>query len=328
MEPASRPQLSVVTTMYKSASYLEEFYRRVSQAARLYFVSTEFVFVNDGSPDPSLEVTLSLQQHDPRVRIVDLTRNFGHHHAIVAGLEHATGDFVFLIDCDLEEEPESLPKLFAALCENDADAAYGVQTDRKGGFVERWGGIVAYKLIDALSAGDLRLPSNMMLARLMTRRYVDRFLDHRESAIVFSGLAATTGFRQVAVPLRKSSKMTTTYKLRQRVGMLVWTLTAFTDRPLHYIAYLGLTILIASFGYVVYLIAMYLGYHNVPAGYTSVAVSIWVLGGLILFSIGIVAIYLSIVFVEVKNRPRYLVRRLYEATKVDLQESHLEAPGN
>ncbi len=304
------PQLSVVTTMYHSAPYLAEFHRRMSAAAGARFARIEFVYVNDGSPDDSLDVALTLQREDRRIRIVDLTRNFGHHHAIVAGLEHTRGDLVFLIDCDLEEEPEALDALLDAMQANQADVAFGVQIARKGGFLERWGGALTYRLVDALS-GDLRLPANMVVTRIMTRRYVQRFLEHGETAIVFSALAATTGFRQVAVAIHKHSKGTTTYGLRRRIRMFVKTTIAFSDRPLHYIAYLGLAILVSSLLYVAYLLFAYLFYRSVPAGYTSLAASIWFLGGLILFSIGIVAIYLSVVFVEVKRRPRYLVRAVY-----------------
>lgn len=302
--------------MYRSASYLNEFHRRVSAAAAGLFERIEFVYVNDGSPDESLDAALALQRDDSRIRIVDLTRNFGHHHAIVAGLEHTRGDLVFLIDCDLEEDPETLGALLEAMNTNEADVAFGVQTARKGGFLERWGGSLTYRLVDALS-GDLRLPANMVVTRIMTRRYVQRFLEHGETAIVFSALAATTGFRQIAVAVHKHSKGTTTYDLRRRFGMFVKTTVAFSDRPLHYIAYLGLATLISSLIYIAYLVFAFIRYQSVPAGYTSLAASVWLLGGLILFSIGIVAIYLSVVFVEVKRRPRYLVRAVYRRPAED-----------
>ena len=303
-------QLSVVTTMYRSAQQLAEFHRRVSAAADERFARVEFVYVNDGSPDDSLDIALALQREDRRIRIIDLTRNFGHHHAIVAGLEDARGDLVFLIDSDLEEQPESLAALLDAMKTRGADAAFAVQAARKGGALERWGGSLTYKLVDLLSR-DLQLPANMLVTRVMTRRYVQCFLQHQETDLVFSALAATTGFLQVAVPVRKDSKGYTTYGLRRRIRMFVKTTVAFSDRPLHYIAYMGFGILVSSLFYVVYLVLTYLIYRTVPPGYTSLAASIWFLGGLILFSVGIVAIYLSVVFVEVKRRPRYLVRATY-----------------
>jgi putative glycosyltransferase len=312
-ETTSEPrdvQLSVVTTMYRSAPYLREFHRRAAAAVTGRFSRIEFIFVNDGSPDESLQIALELQRDDPRITIVDLSRNFGHHHALVAGLEHASGETVFLLDSDLEEPPEAFDVLLDAMHAQGADVAFGVQISRKGGPIERRGGALAYRLVDLL-AGDLRLPPDTLQARVMTRRYVDSFLQHGESAIVFSYLAATTGFRQIAVPIAKQSKGSTTYGLWKRIETFVDTITAFSARPLHFIAYLGLAILISSFAYIAYLTVVYLVQRSVPAGYTSLAVAIWLLGGLILFSIGVVAIYLSIIFVEVKHRPRYVVRDIH-----------------
>ena len=306
------PQLSVVTTMYRSAPYLRAFHERASRVASALFERVEFVYVNDGSPDESLAVALELARTDPRVRIVDLSRNFGHHHAIVAGLEHASGGLVYLIDCDLEEEPEMLDALVAAMrADGTADVAYGIATARKGGFVERVGGALAYIVINAV-AGTFRLQPNMLVARVMSRRYVDAFVAQPESEIVFSGLSANVGFRQLGVPVRKLSRGTTTYTFARRLIMLVRTLTAFSDRPLIWIAYLGFTIVAASLAYALYLTVAYFVYRSIPAGYTSLAVSVWFLGGMILFCMGIIAIYLSVIFIEVKRRPRYVVREVYE----------------
>ena len=117
--------LSVVTTLYRSQPYVEEFYRRICAAAAAITPDFELILVNDGSPDASLEVAVALFQLDERVRVIDLSRNFGHHRAIMTGLAHARGDLVFLIDCDLEEEPELLSRFHARLVETRADVIYG-----------------------------------------------------------------------------------------------------------------------------------------------------------------------------------------------------------
>jgi putative glycosyltransferase len=310
--PGRAPDLTIVTTMYRSAPFLREFHRRAAAAASGLFSQVEFVFVNDGSPDASLAEALALQREDSRIRIVDLSRNFGHHYAILAGLEYSQGDLVFLLDSDLEEEPECLPAFVAAMQSESADVAFGVQVQRKGGAIERFGGAAAYSLINLL-AGDMHLPRNMLLARLMSRRYVDQLIAHREKMVVFAGLASLTGFKQVGVAVTKRSKGSTTYTIARRVKMLVRAVTEFSDRPLHYIAFLGAAILGASILYIAYLGINYIAYQSVPVGYTSLAASVWFLGGLILFSIGIVAIYLSVVFVEVKGRPRFVVRAVYDS---------------
>ena len=291
---------------------MREFHRRAAAAAETAGVeSLEFVFVNDGSPDASLKIALEIQREDSRVRIVDLSRNFGHHYAIMAGLAHSRGDLVYLVDSDLEEPPESLGELLHALRAEQADLAYGFQTKRKGGPIERWGGAIAFWLVNSLS-GEFEFPRNMLVSRVMTRRYVEKLIAHPERAIVFPALSASTGFRQVSIPLVKHNKGTSTYSLRKRVKLLLRFVTEFSYRPLHYIAYVGAAITGLSILYVIYLAINYFMGRTVPEGYTSIVVSVWFLGGLILFSIGIVALYLSVIFVEVKGRPRYIVRMLYE----------------
>jgi putative glycosyltransferase len=297
--------------MYRSSAFVQPFYERCLAAAAPLFDNVELVFVNDGSPDDSLDVALKLVERDPRVRVVDLSRNYGHHRAMIAGLEHASGDIVFLIDCDLEEDPELLAPLYEALrTDASVDAVFGVQISRKGHSVERIGGMLAYSLINAM-ANDLRLEPNMLVARVMTRRFVDALISHRESEFVFTGLAASAGFRQIGIPVTKHHKGTSVYSLWRRFSMLISGITAFSDRPLTYIAWLGVLVLIAAFALVAFEVVAFFVYRTIPPGYTSVAISIWFLGGLILLALGIIARYLAVVFAEVKHRPRYIVRALY-----------------
>ena len=135
-------RLSIVTTLYRSAPFIREFYRRVSAAASTVTGEYEIIFVNDGSPDESLELATQIVDKDSRVRVVDLSRNFGHHRAIMTGLGYARGDRVLVIDCDLEEEPEHLEQFWREMEAGDADVIYGVQSDRKGRWLERVSGRV------------------------------------------------------------------------------------------------------------------------------------------------------------------------------------------
>ena len=298
--------------MFRSAAYIVPFYDRSLAAVSKSFANVELVFVNDGSPDDSLAVAIDLSRKDARVRVIDLSRNYGHHRAMIAGLEHARGNLVFLIDCDLEEPPEIFEDLYDTIMSApDIDAAYGVQVRRKGRSVERLGGALAYSIINAM-AGELHLEPNMLVARVMTRRFVDAMISHRETEVVFSGLVASAGFKQVGVPVHKLSKGSTVYSIRRRVSMLIRGITAFSDRPLIYISYLGVIILLASLVFITFQVVAYFFYRTVPEGYTSIAISIWFLGGLILLAIGIVAQYMAIIFAEVKHRPRYVVRAIHQ----------------
>src|SRR5918912_1860756 len=162
--------LSIVTTLYHSAPWLREFYARTKASAQKITDDYEIIFVNDGSPDDSLEVALSLYKGDTRVRVIDLSRNFGHHKAIMTGLAHAKGELVFLVDVDLEEEPELLEVFYDCLKERGADVVFGVQRRRRGSIFERFTGAIFYKLLRLLS--DTHVPANQLTARLMTSDYV------------------------------------------------------------------------------------------------------------------------------------------------------------
>lgn len=301
-------KLSVVSTLYRSAPYLREFHARAAAAAQALTADVEFVFVNDGSPDDAVDVALELRERFGNVRVVDLSRNFGHHPAMMAGLEHATGDLVYLTDCDLEEPPELLPDFAARL--GGADVVYGVQDTRRDGPAARLSARAFYRVFNLLSTDPI--PENVMTVRLMTRRYVDALLRHTEAEFAIAGLWARTGFRQRPVPVAKKRKPTSTYNLVRKVDVFVTALTAFSSRPLHFIFYLGLVIFGVSAVTAVLLVAGQLLSGQLQAGWPSLMVSIWLLGGLTIFCQGVIGIYLSKVYVEVKRRPTTIVREVFD----------------
>ena len=303
-------RLSIVTTLYNSAQYLETFYDRVTSSARKITDDYEIVFVNDGSPDNSLEAAIALYERDERVRVVDLSRNFGHHKAMMTGLEHARGDLVFLLDCDLEEDPEILVEFYDEMKRSGADVVYGVQEKRKGTLVERLSGEIFYRTFNVLSASPI--PRNLTTARLMTRRYVNALLLHRERELAIAGLWAITGFNQVPIPIVKRSSMNEGYTLRKRVAIFVDFVTSFSSKPLVFIFYLGCAIILASVIAALDLILRVVFYGDPLAGWPSLIISVWLLGGLSIFCLGVIGIYLSKVFSETKQRPYTIVRELYE----------------
>jgi putative glycosyltransferase len=313
-------KLSIVATLYYSAAYLEEFFRRSCQAAEQITDDYEIILVNDGSPDNSLDVARSLYERDERVVVIDLSRNFGHHKAIMTGLAYATGDLVLLIDCDLEEPPEILLEFYDQFRQSDADVVYGVQAQREGSAFRRMSGRVYYSLYNMLS--QYPVPHDALIARLMTQRYVKRLLEHKEQLFSIDGLMEITGFKQIPVPVEKHYKGSTTYSFRKRVGLAVSGITSLSNKPLIYIAYLGLAMTIPSGLLVLYLLVSYLTGFTDVSGWTSVIVSLWFLGGLIIFLMGIIAVYLSVIFVEIKARPYTVVRDVYRRQPGNGQVSH------
>lgn len=301
--------LSIVTTLYNSAPYLEEFHDRVCKAASQITHDYEIIFVNDGSPDNSLEVALELHRKYPRVGIVDLSRNFGHHKAMMTGLIHARGDLVFLLDSDLEEEPELLHKFYDEMNRTGADVVFGVQEQRKGRLFERVTGSLFFKLFNSLSTYPI--PTNLITARLMTRAYVTALAGHQEREFLIAGLWALTGFQQLPVKVTKHDKKSSSYSLGRKISHLVNAITSFSNKPLILIFYLGCIIVLVSSIAAIDLIIRKLFLGTLLVGWASLIVSIWLLGGLTIFCLGVIGVYLSKIFIEVKQRPLTIVKQTY-----------------
>jgi len=238
--------------------------------------------------------------------VIDLSRNFGHHRAMMTGLEQARGELVFLLDVDLEEQPEWLAEFERVRKESGADSVYGVQSRRKGGLFERLSGTIFYKGFNALL--DHPIPENTVTARLMTRRYIDSLVQHRDRAMTMAPLWAMTGYRQVAVVVEKTSRRETSYSVHRRISALVDNVTSFSNRPLVYIFYLGSLIMFVSACAAAVLIwQAEHGMVGVP-GWPTLIVSIWFLGGITIFCLGILGVYLSKIFIEIKDRPHAIIR--------------------
>lgn len=304
-------KLSIVATLYRSEKYIHEFCQRASQAAeKLVGNDYEIILVNDGSPDNSLDVAVKMRTEYSALKIIDLSRNFGHHKAMMTGLTYAKGEHVFLLDSDLEEEPEWLLAFAQQMQQTDCDVVYGVQEKRKGTFFERHSGEMFYRLLGLLSRE--RLPANITVARLMTRRYVDALLLHKEHEVYIAGLWHITGFKQCPHIVKKHASSETTYTLTKKMSLLINSVTAFSNLPLIAIFYLGMIVMGIACGYTLTLIINKFFLHKVLDGWTSIMASIWLLGGIVISSIGIVSIYLSKMFIEIKQRPYTITRQIYD----------------
>lgn len=300
-------RISVVTTMYHSAPYLEEFHRRVVAATRELTDDFEVIFVDDGSPDDSIGVARKIMaEAEHEVSIVSLSRNFGHYHAILAGLEHATGDLVFLIDCDLEDRPEMLLDLHRAMTAAPAsdpiDVTYGMQRSRKGGWWERISGAFFYAVINAIS--DVKVPADVTLSRLMTRRYVEGLLQHREREMFILGIMTLTGFRQEAVEVDKGSKPTSTYTFWRKLTVVLKAVASFSDRPLTLMFAAGAVVtVIAACVLVFVFFSVVVLDQDYLSGWPSLLALTSLFGGATLACMGVIGFYLGRVLIEVKQRP-------------------------
>jgi len=310
-------KISIVSTMYRSAQYLEAFVTRITAAVSTVADDYEIILVNDGSPDNSLQVALGIQERNPNICVVELSRNFGHHAAIVAGLESSNGDLVFLMDCDLEEQPEWLSLFHDELQSHDLDVVFGVQERRVSTISANILGEIFWKSINFMSS--VRIPHNPMTCRLMTRDYVNALLTVEDRVLYLAGVFSWAGFKQKGIPLVKSPRPkghTSTYSLGKRLLQVTESFSSFSIAPLFLVFMTGVITWAASIVYAAYMIAVKLIWpETIVGGFTSVMLSIWFFSGLIILSIGIVGLYLAKVFQEVKRRPLFIVKKTHRGVR-------------
>jgi len=311
-------KISIITTLFYSANYIYKFVSRTTSALNNIGVADyEIILVNDGSPDNSLDLVIELQKTNEKILIIDLSRNFGHHKAIFAGLENSSGDYVFLIDCDLEEDPLLLIDFWDEMQKKttDVDVIYGIQNKRKGNFFEKITGRFFYKFLNFFL--NINYPADSLTARLMSRKYVDAVIKHKEKSIDLWGIFVLSGFKQIAMPSVKLSKGTTTYTLKRKISIAIETITSLSYKPLYLIFLIGLIIFVLSCFYILYIIYLHLFYDmSAISGWSSLIASVWFIGGLTILLLGIMSIYLSKLFIEVKNRPLYIIKKIYKNNNV------------
>ncbi len=297
--------------MYLSAPYLKEFCSRSAAAARKITDDFEIILVNDGSPDNSLDIALSISREERKVKVLDLSRNFGHHKAAMTGLSYAEGNLVFLIDCDLEEDPENLELFYNEMRRNpDCDVVHGVVEKPKGGLLKRAIDRLFYIFFNMLSG--VNVDRKVSFSRLMSARYVKSLVSHGENELFLLGLWYITGYKQIPVKITTRYKGATSYTLGKKISLAFNALTSFSYKPMLFISYIGIFMSFISGGYIAYLLFRKFFSGATLHGWTSMIVSIWFVGGLIMFSMGIVGIYISKIFIETKNRPYTIVRQFYK----------------
>lgn len=302
-------RLSVVTSLYHSQAFIKDFYQRMVAVLKAITPDYEIIFVNDGSPDRSTEIVLEIQSTDPSIVLIDLSRNFGHHKALLTGLKYATGDYIFLIDSDLEEDPEMLISFWEEMkLTKDVDVIYGIQGRRKGSWFERMSGSWYYSFFTMLSTS--KYPVNTVTARLMTRRYIEALKEFGEKEADLWGLFMLNGFEQKSIIVSKKHKGSSTYSIRRRLSMAIDTISTLTHRPLYLVIVAGILALLFSFASGLYLLYDYINYRILDT-YLALVTTIWFVGGLILLCLGVISIYLSKMFLEVKNRPVSIIKKIY-----------------
>lgn len=304
-------KLSIVTTLYRSEQYVNEFYELISSNANKITNDYEIVFVNDGSPDNSVECVLEIRKKDNKVKLIDLSRNFGHHYAIMAGLNFALGEYIYLTDCDLEVSPETIIAFNDKIVQQKIDVVYGFQETRKGRFIEKQGGGLFWKMINKL--GNLDIPKNVVTERLMSRRYVENLISLGDRNLFLAGMMSWTGFSQLGVPvLKMQRKGNSTYSAMKRIKLATEAITSFSVVPLKMMFNLGILITLASILGIVFIVIRKLIFpEQILTGYTSLMIMIMLALGIIVCALGIIGMYISKIFIQTQNRPLYIIKNIY-----------------
>lgn len=300
-------KLSVVVPVYNEAEGLQEFHRRVSTVLQSLPYRSEVVYVNDGSTDESIQVIKTLKMADPRVAIVDLSRNFGKEIAMTAGFDHSCGDAVVVIDADLQDPPELIPKLTAEW-EQGFDVVYAQRTRREGeSSFKKATAYAFYRVIQNVSR--VAIPEDTGDFRLLSRRAVCALVQLREQHRFMKGLFAWIGFPQKKVLYSRFPRYAgqTKWNYWKLWNFALEGITSFTIAPLKIATYLGLLVAFASLVYASVIVFKTLVYGNPVAGYPSLMVTILFLGGVQLIGIGIVGEYVGRMFNETKGRPLYFL---------------------
>lgn len=297
--------------MYGSRPYLEAFLAECLQTleavdCRHY----EIVLVNDGSTDDSLDYAVSRRRDIPELVVIDLSRNFGHHPAIQAGLRESRGELVFLIDCDLEVPPSVLRTFLPKLRQTGADVVFGYQEARKGGRFEQVSGGLFWSGFNRLS--DTKVPENLLTERVMTRRFVDALLRLGDYNLFMGGMMSWAGFTQVGMAIRKQQREgQSTYTLLKRLRLMVNAVSSFSSKPLVWLFNAGVAITLSSMAYVAYLVVRKLVFDDALLGFTSLMALMALTLGILTTGLGLVGIYLGKVFNQVQNRPTYIIRDIH-----------------
>lgn len=306
-----RPLISVVSPVYMAEFILPVLCERLTSVLTQMTDRFEIILVCDGSPDNSWSVMQELVQKYPHLKIVNLSRNFGQHYALTAGMDLAQGDWTVVMDCDLQDSPEDIPLLFAKL-EEGYDMVVARRINRQHKWWKRATSRLYFKVFSLLSG--FKLDGSVGSFRIMSRGVVDAFCNMRETYRMFAGMIEWVGFRSGFVDVQHSERYEgeSSYNLARLIRMAMDGMISFSNRPLYISVSLGLGLSLLSTIYGLYLIVRYLvnpESFGVPGWLTTVTITVFI-GGLVLLNQGLLGIYLGRLYNQAKGRPLYIIDKV------------------
>jgi dolichol-phosphate mannosyltransferase len=305
-------KLSVVSPVYRAEKDLEELVTRIKNAIPSDISILEIILVDDFSPDNSWKEIERLAKLHPEILGIKLSRNFGQHYAITAGLDHVTGDYIVVMDCDLQDKPEEISKLFQKSKEG-FDIVLARRFNRQDSFLKKFFSKLFYKTLGYLTGS--KQDETVANYGLYKRNVINEVCNLRESIRYFPTMVKWVGFKTAYVDVEHASRQQgeSNYNLKKMLNLALDIILAFSDKPLRLIIKLGMSIAFVSI-----LMAIYAIYNKITgevsvSGYASLITSIWFLSGCILITLGVIGLYVGKIFEGVKNRPIYIVEKKVNA---------------
>ena len=299
--------ISVVTPVYGCCDNLNSLYERLRDTLSTITEEYEIIMVNDASPDNAWEVIKELSRKDDRVKGVNLSRNFGQHKAISAGLEYARGEWTVVMDCDLQDQPEDIIKLYEKAIEG-YDIVFGRRFERKDSIYKKFSSKMFYIVNDYLS--ENKLDSTVANYSIISRRALNSVLRLKEQNRVYSLFANWVGYKKIEIDIEhaKRPEGKSSYTLYKMINLAIDSIVSQSNKPLRLAIKFGFILSLLSFLYGAWLIIRYYVFSIAAEGWTSVMVSIYFIGGLMFANMGMLGLYIGKIFDETKDRPIFLVQ--------------------
>lgn len=304
-------KFSAVTTTYNSGASIITFIERMSQVFRNLDCNYEIVIVDDGSKDDTLKKLKKLAESYECLRVFELSRNFGHHPAIMKGVSESNGDLVFLIDSDLEESPELLSEFLEVLRRENVDVVYGIDEGHERPFISKKLSQAFWKVFNYLSG--LQVPLGLCTVRLMTRRYVNALIQHEEYNVFLAGLWQITGFSQMGMKIKKTYKGKSAYNFNRKMNLALTSMISFSGKPLRLLFSFGFICIAISIILISFQVARFFMGQISLTGWLSIISLNFFLWGVTITFLGLISLYVSAILEEVKIRPRVIVSNLFES---------------
>lgn len=305
-DPDSPTHMSVVVPIFREEGNVLELVRRLTESLSCITDSFEIVLVEDAGGDRSWDRILEAAERDPRVKGLRFSRNFGQHYAITAGLEMVSGDWVVVMDGDLQDRPEVIPELYAKAQEG-YDIVFVERQSRPEGKLYMWMQTSFYRLLRYLAGTDYD-PRHGNFS-IVSRKVVDGFKALNENLRFYGGIVWWLGYRRASIPAQHGERFAgrSVYTVGKRINLAISIIVAHSDRPLQFSIGIGLTMAVLAFIYGLYIVLRAIFGDIAIEGWASLIVSIYFVGGLILFVLGIMGLYIGKLYHEAKRRPLYIV---------------------